>query len=45
MPYALKRVKGGWKVKQKGTKKTYSKKPLSKAKATRQMRAIYAGEK
>lgn len=42
MPYKLKKVKGGYKVGKKSSSKTYSKKPLSKAKAQAQMRAIYA---
>jgi len=43
MPYKLKKVKGGYKVASpSGTK---SKKPLSKAKAEAQRRAIYANTK
>ncbi len=44
MPYSLRKVKGGWKVGKKGSSKTYSKKPQTKAKAKAQMRALYANE-
>ena len=42
MPYKIKKVKGGYKV--SGPSGTKSKKPLTKAKATAQMRALYANE-
>lgn len=42
MPYTTKKVKGGYKVANKDTGKTYSKKPQTKAKADAQLRAIYA---
>lgn len=42
MPYKLVKVKGGYKV--KGPSGTKSNKPLTKAAATRQMRALYANE-
>ncbi len=41
MPYRVGRSGKGWKVFKKGGKKSYSKKPMSKAKARRQMRAMY----
>lgn len=41
MPYRIKKVKGGYKVSNKETGKTYSKKPMSKAKAKKQMAAMY----
>ena len=41
MPYTIKKVKDGYKVCKKfGKSKCFSKKPLSKKKATAQMRAI-----
>ena len=40
MPYKLKKVKGGYKVGIKGRSKTFSKKPLSKEQATKQLAAI-----
>jgi hypothetical protein len=42
MPYHISKVKGGFKVKHGN--KAFSKKPLTKAKAERQMAAIYANE-
>lgn len=42
MPYDVSKVKGGYKVRNKKTGKTYSKKPMSKEKAKDQMAAIYA---
>lgn len=45
MPYDVKKVKGGYKVVNKETGKTYSKKPQSKATAEAQRRAMYANEK
>jgi hypothetical protein len=45
MPYTIKKVGGGYKVAKKGTSKTYSQKPMPKAKAVAQMRAMYANEK
>lgn len=42
MPYKISKVKGGYKVKNKKTGKSYSKKPMSKEKAEAQQRAIYA---
>lgn len=44
MPYKLKSTGGGWKVAKKHGGKTFSKKPMSKAKAKRQMAAIHANE-
>lgn len=44
MPYELKQSGDGWKVFKKGTSKSFSKKPLSKAKAKAQMSALYANE-
>lgn len=44
MPYSLKKVKGGYKVKASNGK-VFSKKPMSKAKATRQLKHICADEK
>jgi len=41
MPYKISKVKGGYKVcKRYGKKKCFSKKPLSKARAKAQLRAI-----
>ena len=45
MPYDLEKTKGGYKVRSKETGKTHSNKPLSKAKAKAQMRAMYANVK
>lgn len=45
MPYELKQEKGGWRVFTKGTTKSHSNKPLSRAKAGAQMRALYANMK
>ena len=45
MPYTLKKVKGGYKVATQGTGKTHSSKPMSKARAQAQMRAMYANVK
>jgi len=43
MPYGVKKVRGGWKVYNKDTGRTYSKKPhRSKKAALRQLRAIAA---
>ena len=45
MPYILRKIKDGYKVcKKNEPKKCFSKKPLTKEKATRQMKAIYANE-
>ena len=45
MPWKLKKVDGGFKVvKKDGGEGTYSKHPQSKAKATAQLRALYASE-
>lgn len=41
MPYELKKVSGGYKVVSKDTGKPHSDKPMSKAMATKQMRALY----
>ena len=45
MPYSIKKVKGGYKVATKGTGKMHSGKPMPKAKAEAQMRAMYANVK
>ncbi len=45
MPYELKQEGGGWRVYTKGTTKAHSDKPLSRAKASAQMRALYAAMK
>ena len=42
MPYKLQKVKGGYKVVSKNTGRTHSRKPMTKAKATAQLRALYA---
>jgi len=42
MPYEVRKQGDGYKVFKKGTQKAYSEKPLPKAKAEAQMRAIYA---
>lgn len=42
MPFKLLKLKEGkFKVQNKDTLKTYSKKPMTKEKATKQMRALY----
>jgi hypothetical protein len=45
MPYIVKRVDGGFKACKKDGGKCFSNKPLSKADASAQMRALYANEK
>lgn len=45
MPYSLKKVGGGYKVISPNRPGGHSRKPLSKATATRQMRVIYANTK
>jgi uncharacterized RDD family membrane protein YckC len=42
MPYIIKKVKNGYKVANKETGKTYSKKPMTKEQAKKQMAAMYA---
>lgn len=42
MPWNIAKSGNGYKVRNKETGKTYSKKPLSKEKANKQMAAIYA---
>lgn len=42
MPYKVAKSGSGYRVKNKNTGKTYSKKPQSKAKATAQLKALYA---
>lgn len=44
MPYQIVKVKGGYKVKKKGSKKYFSKEPLSYEKAKKQLKALYANE-
>lgn len=44
MPYKIAKVGSGYKVQKKGSTKTFSKKPLPKAKALSQMRAIILSE-
>ena len=44
MPYKLKKVEGGFKVAKKSDSKTFSKKPLTKAKAEAQKTAIEISE-
>jgi len=44
MPYTLQQTGGGYKVRKKGSGKTFSKKPMSKQKAKAQMAAMYANE-
>lgn len=45
MPYSLRKRGGGYVVVTKATGRTHSKKPLSRARAMAQMRALYANEK
>ena len=40
MPFAIVKLKGGYKVQNKDTKKTYSKKPLTKTTARKQLIAL-----
>lgn len=40
MPFKLLKLKGGYKVENKETKKTYSKLPLTKDKAIKQLKAL-----
>jgi len=42
MPWGISKSGSGYKVRNKETGKTYSKKPMSKAKAKKQMAAMYA---
>lgn len=44
MPYIVREVEGGFKACKKGTRKCYSKKPLTKKKATAQRTAIQLSE-
>lgn len=44
MPYVVKKSGSGYKVFKKGSSKSFSKKPLSKAKAEAQQKALYANE-
>ena len=41
MPYEIKKVPGGYKVRSKGTGRYFSKKPLSYERARKQQQAIY----
>lgn len=45
MPYTVKKVKGGFKACKKGGKKCFSKKPLTKKQAVKQIGAIASSEK
>jgi hypothetical protein len=45
MPYDIVKAPKGYFVQKKGTTKKYSKKPLTKSMATKQMRALYANVK
>ncbi len=45
MPWEVRKVPGGYKVYKVGTRKAYSKNPLSQEDAKAQMRALYASEK
>jgi hypothetical protein len=42
MPWKLQKVKGGYQVVTEGTGRKHSGRPMSKKKATAQMRALYA---
>jgi hypothetical protein len=42
MPFEIVKAPKGYFVKKEGTSKTYSKKPLTKTMAMKQMRALYA---
>lgn len=44
MPYELRKAGKGWLVVTKGTRRAHSKKPLPRARAEAQMRALYANE-
>ena len=45
MPYLVVPIKQGYKVKKEGERKYFSKKPLTKATAEAQRRALYASER
>ena len=45
MPYKVEKVKGGFKAVTKDTGNTHSNKPLTKAKAEAQVKALYANTK
>ena len=45
MPYLVVPIKEGFKVKKEGARKYFSKKPLTKATAEAQRRALYASER
>lgn len=45
MPWKIVKDKGGYQVVTKATGRTHSHKPMSKAKAKAQLRALYASER
>jgi hypothetical protein len=45
VPWKVQRVKGGYQVVTKVTGRAHAKKPMTKAKAEAQMRALYAQER
>jgi len=44
MPYTVRRSGKGWKVFKKGTRKSFSKKTMTRRRALAQQRALYASE-
>jgi hypothetical protein len=45
VPYEIKKTGKGWKVAKKGDGRVFSKKPMAKSKAKRQLAAIIANSK
>ena len=45
MPFTIKKIKGGYAVFNKDTGKQKNKKPMTKAKATKYLKALYANSK
>ena len=44
MPYEVKPVRGGFKVYKEGTRRVFSREPLTRETAIKQMRALYASD-
>ena len=45
MPFTIRKIKGGYAVFNKDTGKQKNKKPMTKAKATKYLKALYANSK